>query len=55
MIHPYQYCESDFDTIQKLLYNCKRENKIDFDNISPLSEEEEMLFSPNRFSEREDY
>ena len=55
VIHPYQYCESDFDTIEKLLYNCKKENKIYFDNISPLSEEEDALFSPSRFSEREDY
>lgn len=55
VIHPYQYCESDFDKIEKLLYNCKKENEISFDNISPLSEEEEALFSPSRFTEREDY
>ena len=55
IIYPYQYCESDFDKIEKLLYNCKKENEITFDNLPSLSEEEDKLFSQSRFTEREDY
>ena len=55
IIYPYKYCESDFEKIEKLLYNCKKENKISSDNLSSLSEKEDALFSPNRFTEREDY
>ena len=55
VIYPYKYCESDFDKIEKLLYNCKKENEISFDNVSSLTDGEDTLFSPNRFAEREDY
>ena len=55
IIYPYQYCESDFDKIEKLLYNCKKENDISFDDLPSLSEDEDKLFSQDRFIEREDY
>ena len=55
IIYPYEYCESDFDKIEKILYNCKKVNKNSFNSLSSLSKEEDALFSPNRFAEREDY